>query len=69
MLLKRVTDGPAGGTTYRRRLGESGGEAPSRWAIFCNFLEKIAILKPFGSYFARFQSNLKEKNFGDLKAN
>ena len=24
----------------------SGGRAPSRWAIFRNFLEKTAILKP-----------------------
>ena len=37
--LKRVTDGPGGGTTRRRRLWESGGKAPSRWAIFSKFLE------------------------------
>ena len=40
-----------------------GGEAPSCWAIFCKFLEKVAILMPFGSHSARFQSHLKEENF------
>ena len=40
-----------------------GGGAPSRWAIFCNFLEKMAILMRFGSHFARFQSHSKEKIF------
>ena len=39
--------GSGGGPPSRRRLWESGGEAPSRWAIFCNFLEKKAILIPF----------------------
>ena len=53
---------PGGGATSRRRLWESGYEAPSRWAIFCNFLEKMAYM-PFRSHFARFQSHLKEKNF------
>ena len=28
------------------------GQSPRRWAIFCNVLEKIAILRPFGSHFA-----------------
>ena len=38
------------------------GEAPIYWAIFCNALEKIAvlILMPFGSHFARFCSHLEE---------
>ena len=36
--LKRVTDGAW--WRSRRRLWDSGGEAPSRWAIFHNFLEK-----------------------------
>ena len=31
--------------------------------IFRNFLEKVAIVMPFGSHFARFQSHLKELNF------
>ena len=61
MQLKRVTDG--GGATSCRRLWESGNEAPSSWAIFCKFLEKMAILMPFGSHFARFQNHLKEQNF------
>ena len=44
--------------TYHRRSFGSG--VPSRgrlWAIFCkilSFLEKIAILRPFGSRFAHF---------------
>ena len=59
--------GPGGGATSRRRLWESGGEVPSRWAIFCKFLGKMAIVMPFGLHFARFQSHLKEQNFWDLK--
>ena len=35
-----------GGAPSCRRLCGSGGKAPSRWAIFCNFLEKKAILMP-----------------------
>ena len=48
--LKRVTDGT---------VWESGGEAPIRWAI----LEKMAILMPFGSHFAHFQSHFEKQNF------
>ena len=45
--LKCITDGSLGaGAPSCRRLWGSGGEAPSRWAIFCNFLEKKAILMP-----------------------
>ena len=55
--------GPRGGATSRRKLWKPRAEAPSRWAIFCKFLEKIAILMPFGSHFARFQSHLKEQSF------
>ena len=29
-----------------RGFGGSVGEAPGRWAIFCNFLDKKAILMP-----------------------
>ena len=36
---------------------------------FCKFLEKMAILMPFGSHFSRFQSHLKEQHFWDLRAN
>ena len=31
--------------------------------FFSNFLEKIAILMPFGLHFAYFQSHLKQQNF------
>ena len=34
-----------------------------------SFWKKMAILMPFGSHFARFQSHLKEQNFYELKAN
>ena len=40
----------------------SGGKDPSRWLISCVFLKKIAILMPFGSHFAYFQSYLKQQN-------
>ena len=63
MQLKRVMTGPGGGATSRRKLWESWGKAPSRWAIFCKFLKKMAILMPFGSHFERFQYHLKEKKF------
>ena len=36
-----------GGTPSHRKLSGSGGEAPSRRAIFCNFLGKLAILMLF----------------------
>ena len=62
-----------GGASSRRRLWGSGGEAPSRWAIFCNFLNKKAILchwitfrkcsEPFESTrFLTFESQLKKSN-------
>ena len=65
--------GFGGGAPSRRRLWGSGGEAPSRWAIFCNFLEKKAILmpldhisqcsKPFeNTRFLTFESQLKKSN-------
>ena len=31
--------------------------------FFCNFLEKIALLMPFGLHFTGFQSHLKQQNF------
>ena len=37
----------------RTRLG-LGGRAPGPWAIFVILREKIAILTPFQSLFARF---------------
>ena len=39
-----------------------GGEAPSRWAIFRNFLEK-SHFNTIGSHFARIQSHLKVLDF------
>ena len=47
----------------KRGLGAKQGKAPSHWAIFCNFLEKIAILMPFGPHFTRFQRHLKKQKF------
>ena len=44
-------------------------EAPSHWAIFHNFFEKRAILMPFESHSAWFQSHWTKQNFWDLKAN
>ena len=35
-------------------------QASSRWAIFVMFLEKVAILPPFGSKFTGFWRHLKE---------
>ena len=46
--------------TYRRR--GSGGEASSRWVIFCNFLEKT-YCNAIGSHFVCVQNHLKEPNF------
>ena len=70
MQLKRVTDGgPGDGATSRRSLWESGVEAPSRWVIFCKFLEKTASLMTFESHFAPFQSHSKQQFFFNLKAN
>ena len=57
--------------TFHRR--GSGGEAPSRWAIFCNFLEKKGILMPLNhnwqgsepfesTRFLTFESKLKKLN-------
>ena len=48
--------GFGGRVSSRRRLWGPGVEAPSRWAILYNALEKIArlIVMPFGSHFARF---------------
>ena len=41
-LLHRRESG--GASPSRRRLWGPGGEAPSRWAIFRNFLEKLPFL-------------------------
>ena len=45
---------------YLKRLTEgSGGEAPSRWAIFW----KKSYFNAIGSHFTRVQSHLKEPDF------
>ena len=46
-----------------RMLWGSGDEAPSRWAIFCNFLEKKSYFNAMESHFASVQSHLKALNF------
>ena len=48
------------GQSPQRQWG-SGGEATSRWAIFCNFIGKKAISNSYaiGSNFARAQSYYK----------
>ena len=49
--------------------GSLGTKHPAAGRYFESFWKKMPILMPFGSHFARFQSHLKEQNFGDLKAN
>ena len=43
-----------GNQTSATQLHQRRSEPPSRWAIFCNFLEKTAILMPFGLHFTQF---------------
>ena len=45
------------------------GEAPSRWAIFCNFFGKKSYFNAMWSHFAGVQSHLKALDFRHLKAN
>ena len=59
---------PGGGAPNLRWPWGSGGKAPSLWAIFAIFSEKIAIFVPLGSNFAPFWSHLKELTCKDLKA-
>ena len=55
--LNCITDGARGiRSPATQRLLGSIGKAPSRWAMFCKFLEKIAILMPFGSHCAYFRA-------------
>ena len=51
---------PDGG--LRAEAMASGGEVPSRWMVFYNFLGK-GYFNAVGSLFARFQRLLKELNF------
>ena len=55
--------GPGGGATSSRRLWESGGEAPSRWAIFCKFLEKNGYFKAIWITFRTFSEPFERTKF------
>ena len=55
--------GPGGGATSRRRLWESRGEAPSRWAIFCKFLEKNGYFNAIWITFRTFSEPFKRTKF------
>ena len=48
--LKNVTEG-------------HGGGAPSRWAIFCNFLEKNGYFNAIRITFRTFSEPFEEQNF------
>ena len=61
--LKRVTDGAWGWSPQPPEAMGVWGEAPSRWAIFCNFLEKNGYFNAIWITFRTFQSHLKEQNF------
>ena len=54
-------------TSHRQGLAGRGyggvGQSIQPLGDFFNFLEKIAILMPFGSHFACFQSHFKNKIF------
>ena len=52
----------SGGTLPPETIGV-WGEGHSRWTIFYNSLEKIAILNAIGSHFACVLSHLKELDF------
>ena len=43
--------------------GSLEAKHPHAGQFFVSFWEKMAILMPFGSHFARFHSYLKEQNF------
>ena len=43
--------------------GSLGAKHPAAGQFLVSFLKKMAVLMPFGSHFARFQSHLKEQNF------
>ena len=64
MLLKCVADGGVGaGPPAAGGFGGSGGLAPSRYASFCNFLEKKSYFNAIVLHFARVQSHLKALDF------
>ena len=55
--------GPGGGATSHRRLWESGGKAPCRWAIFCKFLEKNGYFDAIWITFLTFSKPSKKTKF------
>ena len=59
--LKGITDGDL-------RVWWSGGEAPRRWATFCNFFGKKSYFNTIESHLASGQSHLKALDFIHLKA-
>ena len=61
--LKRITNVAWGGAPAAGGYGSLGAKHPAAGQFFVSFLKKMAILMPFGSHFARFQSHLKEQNF------
>ena len=54
---------PGGGATSRRRQWESGGEAPSRWAIFCKFLGKNGYFSAIWITFRTFSEPFERTKF------
>ena len=63
MQLKRVTDGTWGGASSRRKLRGSGGEAHSRLAIFCKFLEKNGYFNAIWITFPSFSETFERTKF------
>ena len=61
--LKRVTNGPGGGATSRRRLWEFGGKKTSRWAIFCKLLEKNGYFNAIWITFRTFSEPFERTKF------
>ena len=55
--------GPGGGATSHRRLWESGGEAPSRWAIFCKFLKTYGYFNAIWITFRTFSEPFERTKF------
>ena len=55
--------GPGGGATSRQRLWESGGEVPSRWAIFCKFWGKNGYFNAIWITFRTFSEPFETTKF------
>ena len=61
--LKCVTDRACGWSHQLQEAMGSWAKHPAAGQFFVSFWKKMAILMPFGFYFARLQSHLKEQNF------